>query len=229
MDIDVSGWILEFLLRQTSLNDQTLNNLIHILPLPNNNPRLKKTLILRKIESYLNKGTIPYHTLNFLEQIEELDHSEGVKVSEFMKAAYCTVAMQYTAKMIDESEGDKKVVYGDVVKRFWSVRVCEMEKSNVELVQEDLVKWVRDVEAGVLDVDVCEDVVGMFREFDVVEVVRRYVNEAKEEMGCSFLEMACEAVLSDGVLSGELGLDEVEEVRNGAVDGRGVSGGNGKL
>ncbi|KAK1412724.1 hypothetical protein QVD17_34196 [Tagetes erecta] len=227
MDIDVSGWILEFLLRQNSLDDQTLNNLIHILPLPNNNPRLKKTLILRKIESDLNKATIPDRTLDFLEQIEQLDHNEGVtEVSDAMKAAYCTVAMHHTAKLIDESEGDKKVKYSAVVKRVWSVRVCEMEKNNVGLVQDDLMRWVHDIEDGVLDVDVCENVLGMFRELDVVKVVRRYVNEAKEKMGPSFLEAACELVLNDDVLSEALGLDEVAELRNGAIDECDVSRGN---
>ncbi|XP_076911011.1 uncharacterized protein LOC143568846 isoform X1 [Bidens hawaiensis] len=225
MDIDVSGWILEFLLRQDSLDDQTLANLINVLPLPNNNHRLKKALILRKLESDINKGTVSERTLELIERIEELDHITGLtEVSGTMKAAYCTVAMHATAKLVDETEGDKKQKYASAVNRLWSGRVCEMERGDVRLVQQDLVRWVHDIESGVLDMDVCENVMEMFKQLDVVKTVRRYVDDAKEKMGPSFIELACEAILNDEALSEAMGLDEVSEFRSaGATAGHGVT------
>ncbi|XP_076924088.1 uncharacterized protein LOC143586420 [Bidens hawaiensis] len=228
MDIDVSGWILEFLLRQNSLDDQTLTNLIRVLPLPNNNPRLKKTLILRKLESDINKGIVSERTIELIERIEELDHITGLTdISDAMKAAYCTVAMHLTATLVDETAGDKKQKYASAVNRLWSGRVCEMEKGDVRLVQEDLVRWVHDIEAGVLDMDTCENVLEMFKEFDVVKTIQRYVDDAKEKMGPSFIELACETILNDEALSEAMGLDEVSEFRSAeATDGHGVTKGN---
>ncbi|KAI3760351.1 hypothetical protein L1987_50745 [Smallanthus sonchifolius] len=227
MDIDVSGWILEFLLRQSSLDDQALNDLIRVLPLPNNNSRLKKSLILRKLESDIAKGTISERTIEFLEQIEELDHMEGIaEASEAMKAAYCTLAMHYTSKLIEQSAGDKKKKYASAVKRIWSARICEMERCEVRLVQDDLVRWVHDIEAGVLDIDACESVLEEFKDLDVLKTVGCYVNEAKEKMGPSFLELACESILNDDALSEAMGLDEASELRSAPTDVHGVSKGN---
>ncbi|KVH94146.1 uncharacterized protein LOC112518217 isoform X1 [Cynara cardunculus var. scolymus] len=223
MDIDVSGWILEFLLRQNSVDDRSLNDLIRVLPLPNNNPRLKKSLLLRKIESDIEKGTISERTFEFLEQIEELDVKEGeAEVSEAMKAAYCTVAMHCTVKFIEESAGDSKEEYASTVRRIWGGRIREMERSEVAervgLVQDDLLLWMNDIEAGVLDADACENVLTMVKGLDVLEVLRGYVNEAKEKMGPSFLELACETILNDDALSKTMGLDEGAELNNQIKD-----------
>lgn len=219
MDIDVSGWILEFLLRQSSLDNGTLNDLIRVLPIPDNNLRLKKSLILRKIESDIEKGTISDRTIEFLEQIEELELREGsVEVSAAMKTAYCTVAMYCTTKSIEEGAGDIKEKYTTAVSRIWSGRIREIEISDVAkivgLVEADLLRWMNDIEAGVLDVDVFKNVLARFKGLDVLEVLRRYVNEAKEKMGPSFIELACETILSDDALSKTMGLNEVSELNN---------------
>lgn len=210
MDIDESGWILEFLLRQNSLDDQTLNNLIRVLPLPNNNSKLKKTLILRKLNSDVQNRTITERTIEFLEQIEELDVCEGnSQLSESMKSAYCTVALHCTAKCIENSSCDKKDNYASDLKRIWSRRIREMLRCDMSgLIKDELLNWVNDVENGEMNVGVCGKVLEMCKEVDVFEVVRRYVNEAKEKMGPSFLEMACETILSDEGLSKAMGLDD---------------------
>lgn len=224
MDIDVSGWILEFLLRQNSVDDRSLNDLIRVLPLPNNNPRLKKSLLLRKIESDIEKGTISERTFEFLEQIEELDIREGKhEVSEAMKAAYCTVAMHCIMKVIEESAGDDKEEYASAARRIWSGRIRKMERSEVAervgLFQDDLLLWMNDIEAGVLDVDVCENVLAGVKGLDVSEILRRYVSEAKEKMGPSFLELACETILNNDALSKMMGLDEGAKPNNQIKDG----------
>ncbi|KAI3749806.1 hypothetical protein L2E82_20422 [Cichorium intybus] len=224
MDIDVSGWILEFFLRQNSLDNGTLNDLIRVLPLPKNNLRLKKSLLLRKLESDIEKSTISDHTFKFLEQIEELDLREGsVEVSEAMKAAYCAVAMYCTAKSIEEGAGDMKEKYARAVSRIWSGRIRGIDMSDVAKIvglgQDDLLRWMNDIEAGVLDADVCENVLARFKGLNVLDVLRRYVNEAKEKMGPSFLELACETILSDEALSKIMGLNEVAELNNQVKDG----------
>ncbi|KAL8225095.1 hypothetical protein R6Q57_017652 [Mikania cordata] len=223
MDIDISGWILEFLLRQNSIDDNIVNDLIRVLPLPNNNPRFIKSLILRKVESDIEKGTISKCTIEFLEEIEELDHRLGTtEVSEALKAAYSAISMHRTIKSIEDISGDKSKKYASAVKRILSARICEMEKSDVGLVQDDLVHWVHDIEGGVLDTDVLRK----FKELDVFKIVRGYVNDAKEKLGPSFLELACESILKDDALSEAMGLDEVSEFRRAPTDVHGVSKAN---
>ncbi|KAL4558443.1 hypothetical protein LXL04_036643 [Taraxacum kok-saghyz] len=214
MDNDVSGWILEFLLGQSSLDNRTLDNLIRVLPLPNNNPRLKKRLLLRKIEMDIKTSTISDRTIEFLEQIEELDLIEGsLEVSEAMKTAYCTLAMYCTAKSLQESSGDPKEKYTNAMSRIWSGRVREIEISEVAktvgLVEDDLLHWVNDIEAGVLNADICENVLEKFRTLDVLDVLRRYVDDAKEKMGPSFIELACETISKDDELSKIMGLNSI--------------------
>ncbi|GJR36040.1 homeodomain-like protein [Tanacetum coccineum] len=209
MDPDISGWILEFLINQSTLDDETLNNLIHILPLANNNPRLKKSLILRKFDSDIKTGSISDHTLDLLESIIELDISQHVfNPSEALKLAYGTLAMYCTIKSIENDEIEAKC---DALKRVWSERVREME--GCDNVRDEMLSWVKDIEARIMEVDVCENVLVMFEELDVAEVLSRYVSEAREMMGPSFIEVACEVVFSDPGLSKELGLD-------GGVSGR---------
>ncbi|KAD6119920.1 hypothetical protein E3N88_11191 [Mikania micrantha] len=221
MDIDISGWILEFLLRQNSIDDKIVNDLIRVLPLPNNNPRFIKSLILRKVESDIEKGTISKCTIEFLEQIEELDHRVGTtEVSEAMKAAYSAVSMHRTIKSTEDISGDKSKKYASAVKRILSARICEMEKSDVGLVQDGLVHWVHDIEGGVLDTDVLRK----FKELDVFKIIRGYVNDAKEKLGPSFLELACESILKDDALSEAMDLDEVSELRRAPTDVHEASG-----
>ncbi|PWA40884.1 homeodomain-like protein [Artemisia annua] len=212
MDPDISGWILEFLLRQNTLDDETLNNLIHILPIPNTNPRLKKSLILRKIESDIKTGTIADHIIDYLESIIELDITENVyKPSEALKEAYRTIAMYCTIKSIEKNDKNEQSVenenenFANELKRVWSERVREMEECDN--VRDEMLSWVKELEARIMKVDVCEIVLAMFKELDVVEVLSKYVNEAREMMGPSFIEVACETVLGDRELSKELGLD----------------------
>ncbi|KAJ9565086.1 hypothetical protein OSB04_001052 [Centaurea solstitialis] len=223
MDTDVSGWILEFLLRQASVDGRSLNDLLRVLPLPNDNPRLKKTLLLRKIEADIEKSTISERTFEFLERIEELDVTEGKsEASEAMKSAYCTVAMHCIVKLIEESGGGDKKEYGGTVRRIWSGRIQKMERSEVAervgLVQDDLLLWMNDIEAGGLEPDACENVLARVRGLDVSEILRCYVNEAKEKMGPSFLELACETVLNDDSLRKMIGLDEGLEVNDQKKD-----------
>lgn len=217
MDTDVGRWVLEFLLRQNSLDDRLLNVLIHVLPLPNNDPSIKKSLILRKLESDVEKGTISELTLDLLEQIEELDHTEGnPEVSEAMKAAYCAVAVHCTVKCIKES-ADDDLNYFNAVKRIWRDRISKMEKfdltNKVGLVSDDLWDWMNDFEAGVWVSNHFEKILVKYKELDVSEAVHGYVKEAKEKMGPTFLELVAET-LNDDMLKEVLDSGKEQEHHN---------------
>ncbi|CAH1433200.1 unnamed protein product [Lactuca virosa] len=195
-------WILEFLIRQHSLDDRLLNVLIPVLPLPNNDPSITKSLLLRKLESDIKKGTISERTLEFLEQIEELDHREGnTEVSEAMKAAYCAVAVHCTVKLIEGSGDDDTYRYFCAVSRIWRGRAEKMEKfdvaNGVGLVSDDLLGWMDYLEAGVWVPNYFEKVLVKYKGLDVVDAVCCYVKEAKEKMGPTFLELVAETLGDD--------------------------------
>lgn len=216
MDIDIGRWILEFLISQHSLDDRLLNVLIRVLPLPNNDPSITKSLLLRKLESDIKKGTISERTLEFLEQIEELDHREGnTKVSEAMKAAYCAVAVHCTVKLIEESGDDDTYKYFCAVSRIWRGRIEKMEKfdvaNGVSLVSDDLLGWMNDLEAGVWVPNYFEKVLVKYKGLDAVDAVCCYVKEAKEKMGPTFLELVAETLGEE-----EEHHDQIKEV---AADG----------
>lgn len=227
MDIDVSGWILEFLLRQTSVDDHTLDELIRVLPLPDHNLSLKKSLLLRKIESDILKGTVSEPVLELLETIQELDHKEGmVEVPETMKAAYCAVAVHCALRLLGGNI-TKKEKYADVVKMIWKDRALQMEKffdmpvgssSGMEWISEELKSWMCNMKAGVWDPSsVCKNVSVMkyVKCKDVVELVRLYVVEAKEKMGPPFLELVAEKLSDDVMKEVTGGIGKVQNEQQG--------------
>lgn len=216
MDIDVAGWILEFLLRQTSVDDRTLDELIRVLPLPNHNLSLKKSLLLRKLESDVSKGSVLEPVIELLESIQELDRKEGTaEVPETMKTAYCAVAVHCALRLL-KGNITKKEKYGDVVKMIWKDRALQMEKffdnpvavSGMDWISEELKSWMCNMKAGVWDPSsVCRNasVMKYVKRKDVVELVRLYVVEAKEKMGPPFLEL-----VSDDVMKEVMGVGKVE-------------------
>lgn len=90
MDEDISRWVIEFLLRN-SPSDQLINRILAIIPISNNNNfRLKKTLLLRSIQSQLSSDgdASPSKTiLENLKAIRDLDEKEGIAITRSMEAA----------------------------------------------------------------------------------------------------------------------------------------------
>ncbi|KAL4572520.1 hypothetical protein LXL04_019299 [Taraxacum kok-saghyz] len=215
MDIDLGRWILEFLIRQHSLDDRLLNTLIRVLPSSNNDTSIQKSLLLRKLESDIEKGTISERTLEFFEQIEELDHREGnTEVSEAMKSAYCAVAVHCTVKIIKESEDDDQLKYFSAVRTIWRSRIREMEKfdvaNRVGLISDNLLVWMDDLEAGVWVSNYFDKILVKYKELDALKAVCGYVTEAKEKMGPTFLELVAET-LGDDISREVLDLGKDEE------------------
>lgn len=206
IDVDIARWILEFLVRQP-LDDRIVSSLITILPPTNENSGLKKSLLLRRIESEISTGSASEKILDILEQIEELDFQDKIKQhSDLIKTAYCSVAVACTVKFLNDKGVDSKFRYFDAVKRIWRGRVCKMEKAEkVGLISDELKSWKDELEAAVWDESFWDNVLQKSKGLDAVAAVRLYVREEKDDMGPSFLELVAEALRADDKLKGLLG------------------------
>lgn len=198
IDIDISNWILEFILRHP-LDDGILNALIHTLPLPNDKPNLKRALLVRKIESEISDGSVTEKILEILELIEELNNQEGIEASEVMKAAYCAVAVECTVKFLScEGAGSDKGKYFEAVRRIWKRRINLMEKrEDVGFVSEELWSWRDEIEAALWDDRCSVRLIKSIKGVDAVEAVKAFVSKAKESIGSPFLEVVAETYRSD--------------------------------
>ncbi|XP_077215859.1 uncharacterized protein LOC143850502 [Tasmannia lanceolata] len=184
MDIHKGSWILEFLLRQP-IEDWVLNRLISILPTCRQDLRLKKTILLRRICTSLLKCSIAEKVLDSLESIEWIDRGIGIRVSESMKAAYCTVAVECAAKFFRENCVNS-------VERIWKIRVFDMESFGLGS------EWLRESRDEIIEAIGNESVRDNFlmkdTRKDALECVWVFLEEAVGELGPSFLEFAAEMV-----------------------------------
>ncbi|XP_057952442.1 uncharacterized protein LOC131146705 [Malania oleifera] len=203
INLVIAGWILEFILRQP-LEDSVMKAFLAVLPVSDRNPRLKKTLLLRSIKSETSKGSISEKLLNYLEFIEELDHTEGVVISESMKDAYCAVAVDCTVKCL-EGKVDNRGKYFEAVLRIWKERICDLEKSGAnDLVSEQLRTWRDEIEAAVWDTTVCKMILRMNTRNNALVLLEVYLTEAWEQMGPCFLELAAADKLNEATVDGEM-------------------------
>lgn len=207
IDVDIARWILEFLVRQP-LDDRTVSSLITLLLPSKENTSLIKPLLLRRIESEISTtASVTEKILDFLEQIEELEFQDKItQHSDLIKAAYCSVAVASTVKFLNDKGDDGKFRYFDAVKRIWRGRVCKLEKAEkMGLISEELRAWKDELEAAVWDESMCDNVLRRSKGLDAVAAVRLYVQEEKDDMGPSFLELVAEALRADDKLKGLLG------------------------
>ncbi|XP_010678885.2 uncharacterized protein LOC104894361 [Beta vulgaris subsp. vulgaris] len=209
MDEKIARWILDFLLR-TSIDEKIINGVLSCLPLPNNDSRLKKTILLRKIESETINGVVSEKILELLEIIEELDHRLGKLASDLMKEAYCAVAVDCTVRFLEENvvENGK---YFEAVERVWRNRVCRMEG----LISEESNRWLRDIEAAVWDSGVCEKIWRRNTRNEALKAVKGYVKDPWKCIGPTYLEFVANLVRDEG-----------EELRRGNSDAGGETVGS---
>lgn len=204
-NLQISDWVLDFLLKKTSLDDQALNSLLTILPLPKTNPSFPKFLLLRKLQSYVSHSSLPESALHLFEQLEETDFRRGVVASKAMKRAYCAVAVQCTIK-----HWDVEFDYFDCVKRIWRNKIGLMEKvlgKEGGLGSAELWEWREQIEVAAWDNDVrntlSEKTKGVV---NAVEMVTGYLREERAKMAPTFLEMLSDTVKGDSVIKEKLGL-----------------------
>ncbi|KAK8921091.1 hypothetical protein KSP39_PZI020427 [Platanthera zijinensis] len=184
-DLEYS-WILEFVLRQP-IPDSLAHEIFLSLPFssPDLHPHLQKTLLLRRLSSDLRRRSISERTLHSLELIEELDRLEGTAPSNRMKSAYCAAAVECTATAHRRGADDFKAN----VKGFWMDRFFNLIRSEASagLVSEPLLEWWKRMEHCLSSGD--QEVLKSNVE-DAIELVKEYVEEALEDMGPTFLEIA---------------------------------------
>ncbi|KAK3440191.1 hypothetical protein EUGRSUZ_B00490 [Eucalyptus grandis] len=199
IDPDISRWILEFLLRQPRLDDGAVKLALAVLPLPDSDLRLKKSVLLRSIQSEVDAASVSEETLDALEAIEEVDRTTAPPaVSDAMREAYRAVAVECAARFL-HGRVDEGGEYSRAVERIWQGRVRRMEESAVKsgLLSPELLRWGRRVEAAMRDGGERESVLAMNTRGDAFRSVRAYLGEAWERMGPSFLEVAASRMAED--------------------------------
>lgn len=224
VDADIVRWIYEFLLRQP-LKEHLIRGLFNVLPPPVNDFRLKKTIMLRKIESEISKGSVSDKVLEYLELIEELDQSEGLPVSESMKAAYCAVAVDCVVRFLGEG-ADMKSNYFDAVVNIWKGKVSALQQTRESgLISEQLLHWKAGIEEAVWSADAAKKLSTMVTGLDAMGSIRLYATEAWRKLGPSFLELAAQAMRDSMTEGQELNDNQIcdkvrERVLNSSREGR---------
>ncbi|KAL0909361.1 hypothetical protein M5K25_020220 [Dendrobium thyrsiflorum] len=175
-----NSWILEFILRQP-IPDFLAHEIFLSLHFSSSNlhPHLRKTLLLRRISSDLRRRSLSERTLHSLELIVELDRHSGSRPSHRLKAAYCAAAVECTAAAFLRSGRD----FVDFVERIWMAEAAE------GLVSEQLIEWGKRMERCLSSGEGGEEILKRDAE-DAMSSVRDYLEEALQEMGPSFLEIA---------------------------------------
>ncbi|KAF3776905.1 hypothetical protein EJ110_NYTH46351 [Nymphaea thermarum] len=123
----IAGWILEFVLRQP-INDWIVNRLVTVLPLPDEDICLKKSILLRRISSEVSKGTISEKILDSLEMVEELDSISPMISLETAKSSMRTAyGYVVVASILSFNPDDEAGDYYSAMQRIWTERINKME------------------------------------------------------------------------------------------------------
>ncbi|OVA15266.1 SANT/Myb domain [Macleaya cordata] len=213
IDINVAGWILEFLLSQP-IEDRIMETLLNILPLSNDDSRLIKRVLLRRILSDISNGSVSEKTLETLEMIEEYDYEHGIAIFDSMREAYHAVAVHCTVMCLKEKPDDIRN-YFDAVMRIWRGRISDMERwERVGLVSERLKDTRDEIEEALWNVNVRNDVLTRDTWNDALKSLRVFLTDVAEEIGPSFLEIAAKTMCGKGKVHSspkKLLVDQVEE------------------
>ncbi|XP_010253095.1 PREDICTED: uncharacterized protein LOC104594499 [Nelumbo nucifera] len=197
MDIRIAHWIVEFMILQP-IEDCVVNTLLYVLPLSDNDLRLKKAILLRRISSEVSNGSVSERVLESLERIEELEYMEGNSILESMKEAYCAVAVDCTVRLLREGPG-KRADYFDSVKRTWMARIGKMISGKAGLVSEQLKETLAQIEATKWSATGCQNVLNKDTRNDALRLLKIFLNEAREAMFPSFLEFTAEKMNEMGL------------------------------
>ncbi|EEF43178.1 uncharacterized protein LOC8261339 [Ricinus communis] len=193
LDTDITSWIMELLVRK-ELHEPLVKKFLtnpH-LPLDNDNLRLKKTLLLRSIDSQISDGSVSETILDSLEAIEELDRENHIIITDSMKAAYCAVAVECTVKYLwgNQHKSRSQGKYVEAVKRIWRDRIQNLEMAKKsDLVTDELRKSRQKMEAVLLDSHRYKSLKELNTRNVALLLTGDYIHEAMALMGPSFLEL----------------------------------------
>ncbi|XP_022986836.1 telomeric repeat-binding factor 2-like isoform X2 [Cucurbita maxima] len=206
MNEDICRWITEFILR-SSMDDHLLKRVLAVIPLSNKDFRLKKTVLLRAIESEISEAVITDKLLEIFEMIEQLEKAEGLQIMESMKAAYCAVAVECTVKYLLVEGVYKHGRYFDAVRRIWRGGV-----TKTELVSDEFKAWKDEVEASLCDANIRKKLVHMNTRYDALKLIGDYLGESWAAIGPSFLQLS--ASLVDKKMRNEMHSIQLERETN---------------
>ncbi|XP_040991921.1 uncharacterized protein LOC121238899 [Juglans microcarpa x Juglans regia] len=197
MDADICRWISEFLLRNP-VQDHVIKKLLQVLPVSADS-RFKKTVLLRTIQADIADAWLTETTLDKLEMIEQLDRGDGVEISDSLKVAYCTVAVECAVKYLAGSrDGHSK--YFEAVKRIFRDRIRDLERfGKSELVTGELRCMGDELEAAIWDDKGAKKLMKMNTRNEALEAVKVYLKEAWALLGPPFLESAATATEPSGI------------------------------
>ncbi|KAL9233521.1 hypothetical protein vseg_008507 [Gypsophila vaccaria] len=207
MDETVAKWMMEYLLRQ-KIDEKVIDDVFSTLPFGINDYRLKKTVLLRRIEMEIKSGEISEKIMETIEIMEAMEEERGKTASYKMKEAYSLVAVDCTARFIGESEEEMEK-YREVVENVWRKRVCK----SLGLFSETARRLWNEIEAAGENVDAWSGIWGRNTRNEALRAVKAFLKEAWEEVGPPVLEVVAER---DG--------DGLEEGFRGGEDGAGEGG-----
>ncbi|KAL6200480.1 hypothetical protein ACLB2K_030261 [Fragaria x ananassa] len=213
LDVDVSRWVLELLLRDRD-KESVAKRVLAVAPLSDHDWRLKKTLLLRSIESQIfDEASVSESILESLESIEVLDRGQGIPVTDAMRAAYCAVATELTVRFLVCFRGKPGGKYMESVDRIWRGRVRVLEETEgCELVSAELKERRDEVEAGIWDMKVSKKLASLNSRNEALRLVGAYVKEAMAMLGPPFIAWAVRFNMEKGSISSEGISSEGEQV-----------------
>ncbi|KAL8166231.1 hypothetical protein V2J09_007730 [Rumex salicifolius] len=229
MDAKVVIWIIEFLIEQR-VDDRVLDRLLATLPVKGFDYRMKKVLLLRRLQSELSKGLPTTRMLDMLEIIGELDKIERKVPSENMRDAYCAVAVDCTVRHLETA--DYKM-YAETVENIWRWRIRKMgEADSSSMVDERTRTWKDDIEAAISNMEIRGKCLSTNTRYEALRAVRCYLEESYKDLGPSFVQKTANNVhnmgkagkgvdgISEDVIEVEeifKGLEDVTEAQNGLI------------
>ncbi|KAF5196841.1 Telomeric repeat-binding factor [Thalictrum thalictroides] len=188
-------WTLEFLLRQP-IEDQLLIRLISTLSLSTVDHRLMKTLLLRRVSSEIQKGLVSEKILESLEQIEEIDYQMDmdIEILDSMKEAYCAVVVDSVVSFMKENANNISE-YNNVISRVCRGRLLDLKRAKeVGLVLDWPKDLANELNAELGNVSIDDYLLTKDTRSDALKLVRVYLEEATQEMGPPFLELAVQTL-----------------------------------
>ncbi|XP_054793119.1 uncharacterized protein LOC129298725 isoform X2 [Prosopis cineraria] len=220
MDHDICRWILEFLLR-SSIPDSIVKKIFKLLPFSDVDSRLRKTLVLRDVQSEVAAASLTENLLACLEVIEEINKLDGIAITTAMKEAYCAVAVQCTVKYLDACpHKNTNGLFDDAVNRIWRGRVRKMMEAvasgmRIELLTAELIGWKDVIESCRWDEEVCQILTKTNTKEHALDKVRVYLKETWASMGPSFLELAAASTIGGSQALG--GTDMPQRINRAAI------------
>ncbi|OMO89708.1 hypothetical protein CCACVL1_07684, partial [Corchorus capsularis] len=148
---------------------------------------LKKACIICSIQDRIADGSIPEDILDSLLLVEQVDRTQGLAVSDSMRATFTVVALHCTLSFLPLSW----YTYYDAVRRIWRLRLQILEDSHsTHLIGPELAQWRTDVEAALWDSEASQRLLRLNTHRDALHHLRVYLKEARSLIKPAFLQLA---------------------------------------